>query len=221
MKFGPKIVTDGLVLALDAANPNSYPGSGTTWNDLTPNKNNGTLVNGPTFDSANGGSIVFDGINDYCSLPNLALNYPFHISFWGEGTSTSDATGIAFVNPTSNAKSISLQIVPDINAIRITYYDGSFTSASTFGENNTIYKVSGNFTSTGFDLYVNGVFANSLSGNKSKIWTDTNTSYNISLLNRPNTIYFPGNIYTTEIYNRTLTPEEILQNYNALKDRFI
>ena len=64
---GPKIVTNGLVLYLDAANKKSYPGSGTTWTDLSGNNNTGTLTNGPTFDSNNGGSIVFDGTNDYVS----------------------------------------------------------------------------------------------------------------------------------------------------------
>jgi hypothetical protein len=71
-------------------NPISYPGSGTAWNDLTPNKNNGTLINGPTFDSANNGSIVFDGINDYTSVPNSpdlifgngVNDFPFTFSAW-------------------------------------------------------------------------------------------------------------------------------------------
>ena len=58
------IVTDGLVFYVDAGNSNSYPGSGTTWSDLI-GSNDGALTNGPTFDSANGGSIVFDGTNDY------------------------------------------------------------------------------------------------------------------------------------------------------------
>jgi hypothetical protein len=62
---GPHTVTDGLVLSLDAANNKSYPGSGTTWSDLSGNGTNGTLTNGPTFSSANGGIIVFDGVNDY------------------------------------------------------------------------------------------------------------------------------------------------------------
>ncbi len=62
--FG-KIVTDGLVLALDAADRNSYPGSGTTWTDLSINKSNSTLTNSPIFNSSNGGSIVFDGVDDY------------------------------------------------------------------------------------------------------------------------------------------------------------
>ena len=60
----PDIVTDGLVLCLDAADKKSYPGSGTTWTDRSGNGNNSTLTNGPTFDSANGGSIVFDGSDD-------------------------------------------------------------------------------------------------------------------------------------------------------------
>ena len=61
---GPDIIEDGLVLCLDAANINSYPKSGTTWSDLK-GSNDGTLTNGPTFSSANGGCIVFDGSNDY------------------------------------------------------------------------------------------------------------------------------------------------------------
>ena len=64
--FFPSIVTNGLVLCLDAGNQLSYPGTGTTWNDLSRNGNNGTLTNGPVFNS--GGSMVFDGVNDYISL---------------------------------------------------------------------------------------------------------------------------------------------------------
>jgi hypothetical protein len=62
---GPRVVTSGLVLNLDAANTKSYPGSGLTWTDLTGRGNNGTLTNGPTFSSANGGRIVLDGSNDH------------------------------------------------------------------------------------------------------------------------------------------------------------
>ena len=70
----PQIVTNGLVMYLDAANPKSYPTTGTAWYDRSGNGNTGTLTNGPTFNSGNNGSIVFDGIDDYVSLsssPNL------------------------------------------------------------------------------------------------------------------------------------------------------
>jgi len=63
--FSPKIVTDGLVLYLDAANTKSFISGSTTWNDISKNKNDGTLINGPTFNPNNMGSIVFDGLNDY------------------------------------------------------------------------------------------------------------------------------------------------------------
>jgi hypothetical protein len=68
---GGRIVTDGLVLSLDAGDRNSYPGSGTTWRDLSGNNNSGSLVNGPTFNSANQVSILFDGVNDYVSGPTF------------------------------------------------------------------------------------------------------------------------------------------------------
>jgi hypothetical protein len=74
---GANVVTSGLVLALDAANPKSYPGSGTTWSDLSRDNYTGTLTNGPTFNSANGGSIAFDGVNDYVELTTRNTNLEF------------------------------------------------------------------------------------------------------------------------------------------------
>ena len=71
--YGPSIVKSGLVLALDAANRKSYPGSGTVWSDLSGNNITGSLVNGPTYSSANGGSIVFDGTNDYVNCGDLPI----------------------------------------------------------------------------------------------------------------------------------------------------
>ncbi len=65
---GVNIVTNGLVLYLDASNTKSYVSGSTTWSDVSRSGNNGTLINGPTFNSANGGSIVFDGTNDYVDL---------------------------------------------------------------------------------------------------------------------------------------------------------
>jgi len=74
MNFGPSIVTDNLIFAVDVANPDSYISGSTIWNDQTVNQNNSTLTNGPTFDSNNGGSIDFDGIDDYVSMGN-ALDF--------------------------------------------------------------------------------------------------------------------------------------------------
>lgn len=98
--FG-KIVTDGLVLCLDAADRNSYPGSGTTWSDLSGNTNTGTLTNGPTFSSANGGNIVFDGTNDYVEMTtrNTALEFqpsqPYSAFAWFKGPTAQQTALIA------------------------------------------------------------------------------------------------------------------------------
>ena len=73
--YAPRIVTDGLVLCLDAGNRKSYPGSGTSWVDMSGNNNTGTLTNGPTFGGGNGGSIVFDGVNDFVNFSNYLWSY--------------------------------------------------------------------------------------------------------------------------------------------------
>jgi len=81
LSHSPRIVTNGLVLCLDAGNRQSYPGSGTTWTDLSGNGKNGTLTNGPTYTSANVGAIVFDGVDDYvsCSASNILNNFSYDI----------------------------------------------------------------------------------------------------------------------------------------------
>ena len=91
--FG-KIVTNGLVLALDAADRNSYVSGSTTWNDLSGNAYNGTLTNVPTYSIANGGNITFDGSNDY-----IAFTYNFNVAFLG----TSSYTLEVFALPQSSS----------------------------------------------------------------------------------------------------------------------
>ena len=77
-RYNARIVSDKLMLHLDAANPKSYIGSGTSWVDISGKGNNGTLTNGPTFSSDNLGSFVFDGTNDH-----VALNSSFQVSTSG------------------------------------------------------------------------------------------------------------------------------------------
>jgi hypothetical protein len=81
------IVTNGLVLYLDAANRISYVSGSTAWNDMSGFSNNGTLVNGPTFNTGDGGSIVFDGVNDYITLGTQNLiSTDFTINLWFNAT---------------------------------------------------------------------------------------------------------------------------------------
>lgn len=95
IQVGPDIINDGLVLQLDAANPRSYIGSGTVWNDLSGNNNTGSLVNGPTFTSTNKGEISFDGSNDSVTIYNIPDSYwlgNWTVSFWANW-SVIDTTG--------------------------------------------------------------------------------------------------------------------------------
>jgi hypothetical protein len=82
--YGAPIITDGLVMALDAGNLVSYPGSGTSWKDLTINGNNSTLYNGPTFSDVNGGVISFDGSDDYATAGNFFTYQSFTINLFYE-----------------------------------------------------------------------------------------------------------------------------------------
>jgi hypothetical protein len=220
------IVTNGLVLNLDAAKTDSYPGTGTTWRDLSGRGNNGTLTNGPTFSGiGKQASIVFDGVDDYVGLPNLNINFPFHVSFFAsEVSGPGGGPVVTFTDPNGNNVPFMLQINKSVNAIRLAYYPsgGSFTSTNYTNINyNQIYYCSANCTSTSWDLYVNGTYISSLTDSFSKTWTDTNTSYNICLANRtPGAFYSKGNVYATQIYNRTLTATEVSQNFNALRGRY-
>jgi hypothetical protein len=104
----PKIVTDGLVLALDAGNTKSYTSGSTTWYDKSGNARNGTLTNGPTFSSANGGSIVFDGTNDYLEIPTRNINLEFQPTsgyscmVFYKSTATSTTNGALISNMVSS-----------------------------------------------------------------------------------------------------------------------
>jgi hypothetical protein len=221
----PKIITDGLVLALDAANVKSYAGSGTSWNDLSGNNNTGTLTNGPTFNAANGGSIVFDGVNDYVLLTSSDLRFggvnsytlDFFIkcphselnqTIFANGTLVTPGNGIWFFKRRSGLGNalvfhgfsanpridlISTNIIPDNN----------FCSVSvTFDGVNA------------YNLFINGQLENSITTNS--IVAATGDSF----IGTNSANFFGGNIYSSKIYTRALSPQEILQNFNATRSRF-
>jgi hypothetical protein len=104
--YNSRVVVEGLVLALDAGNLKSYPGTGTTWTDLSGNGNNGTLTNmdGGNLNSANGGSFTFDGSNEYTQLPTTTLlRASATISSWiniTDFTTGKASTGRVFIRRT-------------------------------------------------------------------------------------------------------------------------
>lgn len=120
--FSPKIVTDGLVLYYDAANPSSYPGSGNVIYDLSRNRNNGTLINSPSYDTTNGGSLIFDGTNDYIQFTST---YAGTICFWG----------IADVGSTEGLQALVGVTATGDGALR--FYGGTFRGGTVPGEAGT------------------------------------------------------------------------------------
>jgi hypothetical protein len=215
--YNPRIVTDGLVLALDAGNTKSYPGSGTTWTDLSGNGNNGTLTNGPTFDSGNGGSIVFDGIGAQIncgSSDDFAFGTgDFTIEFWFNADSSG---GIISISPSGSSATTNWQIRYSSSKIRWIYSNTSAIESSTLSTGQWIHVVATR-SGTALTLYINAV--SEATGTSSANLSDTGV-LRIGR-NRDGISYFGGKISNVKLYKgKALTAEEVLQNYNALKGRY-
>jgi len=226
---GPDIVQNGLVLDLDAADRNSYISGSTTWFDLSGNPNNGTLTNGPTYSSANGGSIVFDGTNDliiknppFTGLPSSQLSVFIWIKFnnlsavyyelVSQGRTPSNYEG-EWVLTTKNVSS----------SIRLSFFDYNSGYGFNMVNGNTIlvtnqwYYLGFIKNETSGTFYVQGSQDGTSTGiNK----TYTDTGYVIGGGYRDSSHYFSGSIASTQIYNRALSAAEVAQNYNAQKSRF-
>jgi hypothetical protein len=214
-----KIVTDGLVLCLNAADKNSYPGSGTTWSDVSGNGNNGTLTNGPTFNSANGGSIVFDGVDDFAQCAgSFTLTSATFITWIKRNGNQGQYDGILFsrgTNTTGMNFFSSNQLGYHWNDAAATY---NWASGLTIPD-LTWCMIAVSVTSTSATAYL---------CQTSGITTSTNiTSHASSVLNDIKIAqddaggrFFNGNIAIASIYNRVLSTSEIVQNYNAQKSRF-
>jgi hypothetical protein len=220
----PPIVTDGLVFAVDAANYESYPGSGTTWSDLA-GSNNGTLTNGPTFDSENGGSITLDGTNDYVNCGNsnpIIGNTNFSLSVWLD-TGTHSNFGLAlYIGNASTRQSAWVGFCSSANTNAGT---GNTIGGGLYGRNlgsginpNTGWHyVVLTYNTSILRLYVDGTQTTTLSESSANI---QDSSIRLGRSNTGTAYYYNGSIASTQLYNRTLSSTEVLQNYNALKSRF-
>lgn len=222
VNYNPKIVTDGLVLCLDAANAKSYPGTGTTWFDLSGNGNTGTLVNGVGYNSGNGGSLVFDGSNDFVSLiDNLGNPQQFAVAFWCYPTALN-------VNANNNYRRIFIPggastngdnsiLIEQIGNISFRIPGGSTANfqATGFSGINQWGYVTCVYNQTHRQIYFNGSFVSQTAE------AGATVDFGSPQICGPNSQQFQGNIANFKIYNRALTPQEIQQNYNALKSRYI
>jgi hypothetical protein len=213
------VVTTGLQLYLDAGNASSYSGSGTAWNDLSGNSRNGTLTNGPTYSATNGGSIVFDGSNDYVQCTgSLTVTAATFVTWIRRNGNQGQYDGILFSRGT-NVTGMNLQVS---NQIGYTWNDAGNTYNWQSGltiPDSTWCMIAVSVTSTSATAYL---------CQTSGITTATNTvSHASSLINdikiardEFSTRYFTGNIAIAQIYNIALSANQVSQNFAADRERF-
>jgi hypothetical protein len=221
---GPYIVTNGLVLALDAADRNSYVSGSTTWTDLSGNTNSGSLINGPTFNSGSGGNIVFDGTNDYVALGTFtglgSTNRT--INMWFRVTSLPASVGRIITFPADDTSTDTPTFTLAISSAGA--LSGGLGGSPYNGYSNSISYVLGTWVNICATISSNTVtFYKDTISQGSFTNTGTVATNPIGYLGRYNanySQYFTGNIASTQIYNRALSATEILQNYNATKSRF-
>jgi hypothetical protein len=228
------IVTNGLVLNLDASSTN--PGTGLTWSDMSASGYNGTLVNGATFGSANGGSILFDGVNDYVNNIGDLSTFSFiqntgvyTISAWVKPNSlntemyylgNNDGTGTKkgfFLGNSGSSNSLTIQISRGAGGgvnQTLTHVVGNFYSNTAWvnivcvgnGVNNKVYK--------------NGVLFNTSSNFSTFSTGNTDNTLSVGRINSANSWYWNGGVSSVNIYNRAISDSEVLQNFNLTKSRF-
>ena len=227
LAHSPRIVTDGLVLCLDAGNTKSYPGSGTTWTDLSGQGNTGTLTNGPTYSSSNGGSLVFDGANDWFSTSLSSIgdaNTSFTWGGYAKVNASTTSNFFLFGNYTESATTPFFAIAFNNSGANTFIYIRSSTNVSVLGTStslslNTWYHLIAvrDASANEIRFYINGVLAstNTFSGTYSVKSTANNFGGMRHLTN-----YVNANASSVVLYNRVLTASEIQQNFNALRGRF-
>jgi hypothetical protein len=233
---GPNVVMDGLVLYLDAGNRISYTGTGTVWSDISRGGNNGTLTNGPTFNANNGGSISFDGTNDYVStgIINAFGTDLYTYEAWINFTASQVGAIISKRTPT-NFEMLSFFIAGNNNGgqagKKIAVYHNASNALRTtvtdleYGDSKWHY-VALVVTSTTDIIYVDGVAVKSTTLTAVPNLTATPPLYVGGSNDSSSAPYvsvnslFNGSISIVKIYNRALSATEVLQNYNATKGRF-
>ena len=217
ISYNSSIVTSGLALCLDAANPRSYPGSGTNWFDVSGNTRTGTLVNGTAFNASNGGSFAFDGVDDYVNVSNSNLNHGtsnFSYSCWVNYTALT-SLGTIFENGSWTNCLLIRYETSYFSIYSMGSLWGTFSFAPTLG---VWYKLDFVRDGSVLNFYVNGVY-------------QTQISFTANIAPSPNNLYigmsqhaagqcFNGRINLATVYTSALTATQVAQNFNATRGRY-
>lgn len=229
------VVQQGLILHLDAGNTNSYPGSGTTWSDLTSTNGDATLMNGAFYSSNDGGYIDFDGTNDYARIPSSSWSVGnlfngsnnFTISLWinidSFPTNTNYIYSPVLFSPAEGHVYLTIGDGVPVNKIGLRTYLGAWTSpvSSNTLSTNTWYNICATYdSSSGFTLYQDGTSV-STSSSTGSIGTQTRSYTLIGGSTAANQYrYLNGSISSLLVYNRALTSTEVSDNYDVLSSRY-
>lgn len=233
LHYSPRIVTDNLTIALDAADRISYPGSGATWFDISGNANNVTLNNGISYSSANNGILTLDGTNDSITAPSVNSlggipNHAFEMWVKSSGLGSGQSIGglfcpdygiISYIDSSGNV----IYYIYNTDAGYPGVYIASIsTSGVNIFDNNWHHIVCTRSNNSPAYIYVDGVLRAS-SGNTglwsgATIWSDMN----MSIGNNPNNVgyLYYGSMAVVKLYKKRLLASEIQQNYLAQKSRF-
>ena len=221
--YNSSIVTDGLVLCLDAANPRSYPLSGNTWLDLSGQGNNGTLTNGPTFSSTNRGVFDFDGTNDYVACGNLDsyLTGITDVSFMTYATTDIVDSNTRIIAGRYEGSNGWEMFIHTTNVLRWGGRENTslfIAVESSFQLNtNQWYFFAGTKQGNVWNLYIDGnLHSSTTAGNG----TTTFVSKPLSIGRQFGSYYWNGKIANTLVYNRALSADEVRRNYNATRGRY-
>jgi len=227
--YSPKIVTNGLVLALDAGNIKSYRSGSTSWFDLSGSTTTGSLVNGPTFNSDNIGSIVFDGSNDYVAIPSSSLVSSSQMTFdvWNFGISAQASSVVYFTNAAGH-RLLNIHLPFIGNNI---FFDAGNGSGN-IGSWDRIFKTATNAEYQGWHYWA---FTKNSDAGTMRIYRNGELWHSGSGLTAPigaasvdgnlggavgQGFYHIGRIGSAKLYSRELSAAEIRENYNATKSRF-
>ena len=228
--LGPSITMSGLVLCLDAANTVSYPGTGTTWTDLSGRGNTGTLVSGPTYDTANGGSVVFDGTTNYVNCPSISIGASYSIECFFNSSSVVNYKNLYDMNYstyTGVTGNVGPRFEQNSSGTAGWVWSGVTNATNPFNNSSAVALSANTWYHTMFTMnngivntYVNGVVLDlNISSSSGYVTTfgDPNLGRGFVLAGNR---YFSGKISNFKIYSRALSATEVAQNFNALRARF-
>ena len=215
--YNPSIITDGLVLAVDAANTKSYPGSGTTWFDVSGNGRNMTLFNGTSHNS--NGYFDFDGTDDYARATDNGLGtgtvIPHTLEMWVNFTTlTSPRWWLAVIGQFGMG---SHHWIGTNASTQFGAWSASCQRSPTLIGTDSWMNITGTFDGTNLTFYVNNVNTGGTCTGSGFNFTNTHLTLGLKIGSEA---YYYGKVAICKLYNRGLTASEVSQNFNAVRGRF-